>query len=793
MVDPVTGAALISPVAMRAGEKLATETTENLVDTAVSNAIHSVRDIFEAKKQKQKWDEELSRTATVFNEELQRALSTVANEEEMEQLKKITNNWENIAVKVNNIEVAYQPEEAVVDHMYQIIKNRCEEEHSGEIQYEKIRQCVETAYSIAVKEFADEVAGTELAERLNQHFNRGMMEEIQAVRDHLEFIGRYVGQYEPYTRLDPDNERFPDQLIERLSVENRSAVLDQGTPFEYPNSFDKITETDEQFVLIGGTKGVGKSRSLVEGVSKLMDSHNFKYCIVITEPIHSVDEVENITRGDFDGDILLVWDDLQKSGDGSVVRRTFQRLVNAFDNKDCRIFIRATIRKERLDSVLPRNWGLSDLNREPDPGSKTAIWNTFTPVELTTFDKPQLENYIRSSIKYHNLSADESAIQSFTDKAYETDPTPFYVDSICRTKESQLTAHNVYGLPDDGVSAWENAYNSLPDTGEYEGVKKALHSLVVLERLGAERPFNEWVVEDLFIDVFDKDGFSKSLDFLETRGWVTHRHGSSSQAGSIIIHDIRLEAVSFDMNSREMIRRGSPLREFLLGDLVGDYDHDLGAVMNSRFAQLVFAEQIGRRPIRVAKEHIEHSIRIADQPDNIYQSFINKLGTMLMDRLGIFSSKPLKDVSEIQLKEDIENSILNKTTMDYRKLRITRVRVDRISSTSLEMSVSVRYKPTEKEDYEVDQWGYVETEIQPALELHDIDPSISGIIEIFIPKAVEQSGGFGNFREYSTKTTSPIDRIMSICVPDGKEVSGNVKDLIEMKTHIDDVRTDISN
>jgi len=92
-------------------------------------------------------------------------------------------------------------------------------------------------------------------------------------------------------------------------------------------------------------------------------------------------------------------------------------------------------------------------------------------------------------------------------------------------------------------------------------------------------------------------------------------------------------------------------------------------------------------------------------------------------------------------------------------LRVGTVRVDRDSETSVEIQLSARYKPDDEDAYETDQWGYTETDLEPALQITDLTPTEADLIEAFVPVAVDEAGGFAGFRETATKTNSLVDRL----------------------------------
>jgi len=79
--------------------------------------------------------------------------------------------------------------------------------------------------------------------------------------------------------------------------------------------------------------------------------------------------------------------------------------------------------------------------------------------------------------------------------------------------------------------------------------------------------------------------------------------------------------------------------------------------------------------------------------------------------------------------------------------------------------LSARYKPDDEDAYETDQWGYTETDLEPALQITDLTPTEADLIEAFVPVAVDEAGGFAGFRETATKTNSLVDRLRKLTLP----------------------------
>ncbi|MEZ3172427.1 TaqI-like C-terminal specificity domain-containing protein [Halorubrum sp. RMP-47] len=135
----------------------------------------------------------------------------------------------------------------------------------------------------------------------------------------------------------------------------------------------------------------------------------------------------------------------------------------------------------------------------------------------------------------------------------------------------------------------------------------------------------------------------------------------------------------------------------------------------------------------------------------------NNEGTYL-SKIGLY--QPPKDGSEI----------LGKTKVDYPNLRLGSVQITRESTDSLLIKATARFKPENEDEFETDQWGYTETDYLPAFRITNVDKRVAELIEHFVPLAVEEAGGFANFRQNATKNKSVVDRLSEIKIPDINQV-----------------------
>ncbi|WP_432277079.1 Eco57I restriction-modification methylase domain-containing protein, partial [Halobacterium salinarum] len=125
----------------------------------------------------------------------------------------------------------------------------------------------------------------------------------------------------------------------------------------------------------------------------------------------------------------------------------------------------------------------------------------------------------------------------------------------------------------------------------------------------------------------------------------------------------------------------------------------------------------------------------------------------------------LSDIEGYQPATGATDSILTETSEEREKLKVGTVKIEN-QSGKLTILMSARYKPSNPEGYDTDQWGYTETDLIPAMAFVGIDDKTESLIAEFVPVAVEEAGGFANFRESATKTKGVLSRLKSLELPD---------------------------
>nr|WP_258560447.1 restriction endonuclease [Halorhabdus salina] len=168
------------------------------------------------------------------------------------------------------------------------------------------------------------------------------------------------------------------------------------------------------------------------------------------------------------------------------------------------------------------------------------------------------------------------------------------------------------------------------------------------------------------------------------------------------------------------------------------------------------------------------------------------LNLSLRDHLGSYSDdQTLAEVGLTQPPDGASESILTETTETRPNLRVGEATVVRESPTSVEIRLTARYKPDDEDAHETDQWGYTETEPLAALEITDLTEAEADLIEHFVPVAVEEAGGFADFRETATKTNSLVDRLRKLTLPAVNDVRDGLASYIETKERADELEAKI--
>jgi hypothetical protein len=174
-----------------------------------------------------------------------------------------------------------------------------------------------------------------------------------------------------------------------------------------------------------------------------------------------------------------------------------------------------------------------------------------------------------------------------------------------------------------------------------------------------------------------------------------------------------------------------------------------------------------------------------------YTKRLAELNLNILDYLGRYDpGEALGNLSGYQPPEGVSDSILSHTSETRENLRIGEVET-RKEGDSVVVLASARYKPEDEDKFETDQWGYTETDLKPAIKFVGLDKNTAAIIEEFVPVAVDEAGGFADFRETATKTNSLIDRLEALTIPDPRSIESDLDRYLDTKEQAEELEARI--
>lgn len=187
------------------------------------------------------------------------------------------------------------------------------------------------------------------------------------------------------------------------------------------------------------------------------------------------------------------------------------------------------------------------------------------------------------------------------------------------------------------------------------------------------------------------------------------------------------------------------------------------------------------------EDHIAHDllVRLAERITDLKNSR-STLNLSLPDYLGTYDDGPtLEDLRSYQPPAGVHETILAETAAERENLRIGRVEIE--DGSTLTLLATARYKPENPDEFETDRWGYTETDPLPAMEFIGASEAERALISEFVPYAVEEAGGFADFRETATKTNSLLDRLGVLTMPRLSDVESGLERYLDRKAQAEEL------
>jgi tetratricopeptide (TPR) repeat protein len=477
---------------------------EGVIAGAIANlAVDAASAVKNRRRQRQRHErlsEELAPLETEFADALGESIEDRAWDLHSDALRSIATNWEPVLEHINAYDVAFEDEDAAVEWLVTAILE-CDvvEVDLDETEREELEQLVADAYADAFEQFRERVAtDDDLAHRLQADLNLERLDRLKEIQRTFERLA----DSSAYQLYDFPEDR--ETIVDAVAVDRETAFVDRPEVPDRPAA-------GRHFVL--GPSGSGKSRVIAERLARLPDEA-VEHVLVPEEHLLDTSDARALARESFDGDLLLVWEDLHRVDGGredGVVRNVLRRLDDALDEQGHRFLALLEAQTGRLEDVfgtLPRDFK-----------NEKSLWSTFDPIYLGELGADQRRRLVERMADRYGIAVDEAAREALVERTAGSVSTPVYVETAFKTATERLTADAVAELAAEVADIWVGQYERLRESSPAEWqVLKAMKYLYDLRV-----PRYSKLVLRVFTEYFggEAGAFQRAVRSLVERQWVT--------------------------------------------------------------------------------------------------------------------------------------------------------------------------------------------------------------------------------------------------------------------------------
>lgn len=167
----------------------------------------------------------------------------------------------------------------------------------------------------------------------------------------------------------------------------------------------------------------------------------------------------------------------------------------------------------------------------------------------------------------------------------------------------------------------------------------------------------------------------------------------------------------------------------------------------------------------------------------------------LVDYLGKYpEGESLSELSSIPPEGRGESILVKKDgeSEKFEKIRATEATVEREDDTVIiKLIPYIKPKEEYREEYDLSR-NYTTLSPEPAMRFNSVDDETALLIEAFVPYAVEEAGGFANYRDDAVTTKSLIDRLKELTLPDVDAISDELTQYQENLKRSEELKTEIN-
>ena len=466
------------------------------------------------------FSKQLDPVAAEFNNALAERIESRADETENYQLQSIALHWEVIAEDIDAYEVVFETEKEAIQWLTDEVSSAADVDLNEETRND-LQNLLAEEFAAAINDFRNRLDSANIETRFQEDLGIEILQRVDEIASAFD--------------------RFADQRRYKLFSfpEEREAVLAEILP-KNPISFidrkeiPEVTDPDRHIVI--GPSGSGKSRIITEWIRRLPESA-IAHVLIPDKRMLSPIDVNMLSRESFDGDLLLVWEDIHRIGESRediVLERTLRELEHALSDAGYNLYTLLEARSGRLDDI-PGTLPADFKNRK-------SLWNAYTPLRVGGLNKRALYDIIDLMAAKFTIRLEPSVRDSLADRLAGSSSAPMYIETAFATANDQLRLEDVNDLPSNTEDIWRSQYQDLQANATNQWNVFAAAKILYDCNLP---PFSR-LIRAVYIDLFNgSEGlFRSSVRSLEKRQWLTIV-GDDPVAleTGYVAHDMQLEPI----------------------------------------------------------------------------------------------------------------------------------------------------------------------------------------------------------------------------------------------------------
>jgi tetratricopeptide (TPR) repeat protein len=479
----------------------------------------------------------------------------------------------------------------------------------GATDQEHVVDAVESSLGRAIDSWLSDISD-DIAEELILKSAWENQEEVKQLREQLNRLEEAVPQAPRYKKINVED---PTSVSEEVSefLHPRNALSD--SPIERPN-LPKNLHQDRYLVV--GRFGLGKSTALDILQRRVLHQFDISHVVLPREDFVNPSGAEAFESENFDGNVLLVWDDIHgaSTGEESAVRESILRLSEQVESEDNTLYILASARSELLDTI-------EAFDRPTD-----RVWESFETVRLDKLSEEAVIELVQRALSNTSLELSDYNKARLEQKCWLADASPRYIESAINTlsdnESNQSIAEQISELPTDVSDIWSQQYSQL--VSDFPNTRFILWSMRLLQMGGI--PAHEQTLRSIYTDVFDRDefNFEQPVNTLLEKQWIWEGDPlrEDIEEPNYESEDAQMSAVDED-NSR-VLRDFSDYLLENLPDITPDSLHGWVSHYHSNLS-MFFAHELAGDTYDLAEPHVKQALDLNPYSPTIRNNYATLL------------------------------------------------------------------------------------------------------------------------------------------------------------------------